>query len=471
MQSLTLKLLLLSVFLNCAVSNAQKLSQQGIPLIIVKEQNNRVIFDKIFVKRNQIEVIADSSVITIILPISAGKAANFVKPLDRQGIIIVKNNDDLLNVTFRSSDGEEKTLPSLPYDKLKTFQIRVNIISGKGYKKAFVIDNYDLITEDDGPVLDIFGGMIPMEDNDYSITTETNINILARTITGSVPFIKIDEWIVVEAKLPGGRLGKFIIDTGASGGIVLKQNALPVNTEISELKAVSYSEKGQTESQGKMQTVNGTVEDSNFLGVGELLSFEMGNIKLRDLKISVLKELPEFLEKHDIIGIIGIKILKRAEIMRIENINQDKGVVKFMNLDKNISASHDYSFSLNTASNLLFIKGAIQSTPIDFLVDIGARRSVISSSLVDNNHMVYSTLSDTKIMGLNGEIDGAIRGNFQEVMIENELFNEFPFIISSNLFATKAMGLEKSGSLLGMSFYSKFGTMEIDFVNNRLYLN
>jgi hypothetical protein len=347
----------------------------------------------------------------------------------------------------------------------------VNIISGKGYKQAFIIYDYELIKEDDGPVIDIFGGQIPMADNDYSITLETKINASTRAISGSVPFVKIDEWIVVEAKLPGGKSGKFIIDTGASGGVVLKQSALPESTKVSELKAVAYSEEGKTEMKGKMQAAYGTVEDSNFSGVAQLSSFEMGNIKLSDLKISVLKEFPEFLEKHNIIGIIGIKILKQAEIMRIENIKEDKGVVKFMSSDNNLSSTHDYCFSLNTASNLLFIKGAVQAIPIDFLVDIGARRSVIASSLVNNNHLVYSTVSNTAVMGLSGEIDDVIKGNFLEVMIENELFNEFPFIISSNLFATKAMGLEKSGVLLGMSFYSKFRTMAIDFIHNKLYLS
>ena len=417
------------------------------------------------------EVIADPSVISIILPISAGKAANFVKPSDREGAMMVRNINGQLDITYKSKDGKEKSYPSILYDKLKEFEIRVNIVNGKGYKQAFMIYDYELIKEDDGPVIDIFGGQIPMEDNDYSITIETKINASARAIFGSVPFVKIDEWIVVEAKLPGGKSGKFILDTGASGGIVLKKSGLPENTEISELKSIAYSGKGKTETKGKMHAADGAVEDSNFLGVAALSSFEMGDIKLSDLTISVLKEFPEFLEKHNIIGIIGINILKQAEIMRVENINEDKGVVKFMSADNIITSSHDFCFSLNIASNLLFIKGAIQAIPIDFLVDIGARRSVIASSLVNNNHLAYSNISNTAVMGLSGETDDAIKANFQEVMIENELFNEFPFIISSNLFATKAMGLEKSGALLGMSFYSKFRTMEIDFSHNKLYLS
>ena len=468
---LTLKLLLLGILLSGQICNAQKPSDESIPLIVVKEQGSGVVFEKIFIAKDQIEVIADPSVITIILPLSEGKAANFVNPSDREGAIIVENSNGQLNITFKSGDGEEKTYPSISYDKLKTFQTRVNIINGMGYKQAFIIDNYDIIKEDDGPVIDLFGGMIPMEANDYSITLETRTKGPNTIISGSVPFIKIDSWIVVEAKLPNGKTGKYIVDTGASGGLVLIQSALPENIEISKLTAIAYSKEGSTEKKGQMQAATGTVEDDNFLGVAQLSSFELGDIILSDLEISVLKEFPEFLEKHNIIGVIGIEILKRAEIIRIENINEDRGIVKFISQEKQHSDSFDYHYTLNTAYNLLFIKGAIQEIPIDFLIDIGARRSVIASSLVANNHFEYSAISNSGVVGISGEKTDAIEGKFSEIRLENELFKEVHFLISSNLFATKTMGLEKSGVLLGMSFFSQFRTLEIDFINSKLYLD
>ncbi len=220
-----------------------------------------------------------------------------------------------------------------------------------------------------------------------------------------------------------------------------------------------------------MQTASGTVEDDNFLGIAQLSSFELGDIILSDLEISVLKEFPEFLEKHNIIGVIGIEILKRAEIIRIENINEDRGIVKFISQEKKHSDSFDYHFTLNTAYNLLFIKGAIQEIPIDFLIDIGARRSVIASSLVANNHFEYSAISNSGVVGISGEKTDAIEGKISGIRLENELFKEVPFLISSNLVVTKTMGLEKSGVLLGMSFFSQFRTLEIDFINSKLYLD
>jgi len=468
---ITLKLLLLGILLNGQICDAQESSENSVPLIVVKEQDNSVVFEKIFIAEGQIEVITDLSVISIILPISEGNAADVAKYSDRDGVIIAKNNKGKINITFRSSDGKEKEYPSVSYEDLKTYQTRVNIINGSGYKQAFIIDNYDIIREDNGPVVDLFRGMIPLEAKDYSITLETKINISSQLLTGSFPFVKIDNWIVAEAKLPNGKTGRFIIDTGASGGLVLKESALPENTMVSELTAVSYSGEGSTEKEGQMQTATGTVEDDNFLGVAQLSSFELGDIHLSDLKTSVLKEFPEFLEKHNIIGVIGIDILKQAEIIRIENINEDRGIVKFMSQEKKQSDSFDYHFTLNAAFNLLFIKGTIQEIPIDFLIDIGARRSVIASSLVAANHFEYSTISNSSVVGLNGEKTDAIEGKISNVRLENELFKEVHFLISSNLFVTKTMGLEKSGVLLGMSFFSQFRTLEIDFINSKLYLD
>ncbi len=465
-----LGLLLLGLFLSGQICNAQKLSGKGITIIVVKEHANEVVFEKIHIEKDQIKILTDPSIITTILPLSEGKAANFVKPSDREGAIIVKNSNGTLHITYKTGDGEEKSYPSILYDDLKKYQIRVNVINGKGYKQAFIIDNYDVINEDDGPVIDIFGGMIPMDSNDYSITLETRINIPTKVISGSVPFEKIDSWIVVEAKLPSGKVGKYILDTGASGGLVLIQRALPENIKISKLTSIAYSKEGSTENKGQMLAATGVVEDDNFLGVAQLSSFEMGDIKLVDLEISVLRDFPEFLQKHHIIGVIGIEILKQAEIIRIERINEERGMVKFMNQEDRDINSFDHNFSLNTAYNLLFIKGVIQDVPIDFLIDIGARRSVIASSLVVNNHIEYSTIGNSGVGGLSGEKSDAIEGQISEIKIENDLFKDVPLLIISSLFATKRMGLEKSGILLGMSFFSQFKTMEIDFINKKLYL-
>jgi hypothetical protein len=96
---------------------------------------------------------------------------------------------------------------------------------------------------------------------------------------------------------------------------------------------------------------------------------------------------------------------------------------------------------------------------------------VIASSLVANNHFEYSAISNSGVVGISGEKTDAIEGKISGIRLENELFKEVHFLISSNLVVTKTMGLEKSGVLLGMSFFSQFRTLEIDFINSKLYLD
>ncbi len=115
-----------------------------------------------------------------------------------------------------------------------------------------MIDGYDKISEDSGPVIDLFGRMISMENDDYSVMLETKIKSESSMIRGSVPFIKVGNRMVVEAELAGGKPWKFIIDTGASGGLVVKQDAVHAETEIVELKAEARSFEGISVSEGKM---------------------------------------------------------------------------------------------------------------------------------------------------------------------------------------------------------------------------
>jgi len=463
-------LLLICILIISPKHYSQQQTEKSIPLILLKEQNNEISFEKIYIDDGKVEVISGPSVISIILPLTAGKAGNLVRVSDRNGLIIVRNKSGRYNVSFKTSDGKEKPYPSVDYVLLKTFQTRVNIMRGDGYKRAFIIENYNTIKEDNGPVIDLFGGAIPMEAGDYSITLETKIISKNEVVNGSVPFIKIDGWIVVEAKFPDGKKGRFILDTGASGNLVIKQKFLPGNIEITKLKSITYSGENSSEKNGKMLGATGSVGDDNFLGVANFQSFLLGDMILTDLKVNVLKELPEFLEKYNIVGIIGIEIMKRAEIIRIENINEEKGFINFVGNENRKPVSFDYSFPLTSAGNLLFTKGTIENTQIDFLIDLGARRSVIGSRLVNDHKFNYKAVGNSETIGLSGDKSNAVEGIFPEVKIENDLFDNVAFLISPDLFITKSVGLEKSGVILGMNFFNKFKSLEIDFINSKLLL-
>ena len=183
---------------------------QGLPVILVKEKNKDVVLEKIFISEGKTEVIDDPSVVTLVLPVSVGTSGSLIKPSDRKNKIVIQNENNQLIVKFVAGDGSERGYPPVAsYEELKTFQIRVNITRGDGFKQAYNIINYDIIKKDDAPVLDMFAGMIPLEKDDYSFTIESKVSIVSESITGSVEFEKVEDWLVAEARLPKGKSGRF----------------------------------------------------------------------------------------------------------------------------------------------------------------------------------------------------------------------------------------------------------------------
>ncbi len=95
----------------------------------------------------------------------------------------------------------------------------------------------------------------------------------------------------------------------------------------------------------------------------------MGDVLFRDEETNVVKTFPDFLEKLDIAGTIGLDILKQADILQGEHPNQDKGIIWFLSSGKNKQENFDHNISLFLAANLLFAKGEIQDVPINSLMD------------------------------------------------------------------------------------------------------
>jgi|GEM_PF-5023114 len=451
-------------------SFAQNNVDTGIPLFFLKEKGTEIVFEKTIIPGNQTIEFTDPEIITFILPLSKGKAASLTRVSDRKGTIIAANRENSLTISIRSVDGKEKIFPSVSYEELKRFRIRVNIVSGKVEKQAYLVERYDIITPDTGPVIDLFGGMIPMQPGDYSITLETSVLEQSIFINGSVQFTKAENWMVVEATLPDGKKGKFILDTGASGGLVIKHSALPDHTEITELKAEAHSFEGISVSEGKMEGATGNVSDENFMGVANLSTFQLGDMLFQNVEMSVMKTFPDFLDKLDIIGIIGQDILKMGKKIQIEHPNENSGMIRFISEDRNKQESYDHSISLFPAAGLLFTKGEIQGVPVNFLLDTGAGRSIMSSGFAEKNNIKFTINGTTGTSGISGKEVKANEINLPQISIGPNEFNDCHFLLSPGLEITKSMGLESSGVILGMSFLNRFSLIEIDFIKSELHL-
>lgn len=463
-------ILLISVyFFGMANCFTQPQNQKGVALIFLEQQKNGgLTFEKINISNNESRIISNPDIITFILPLGEGKAADLIRGGDRPFVFIIKNIGGTLEITIRTNDGKQHKYPSVSLAQLSRYKIRVNVTSGKETKHAYIINNYNDIYLDSGPVLDIFGGKIPMNPDDYSLTIETKILKAENYITGQVLWEKIDHWLVVEGKINNKISGKFIVDTGASGSLVVKKSILPENIEITKLLAVEYTTEGENKTTGQMSGATGKVEDSNFIGASVIPEFEIGDIKLHDISANILNELPEFIERKKIVGIIGLDILRLAKIVSIESISMNSGQIIFT--DKFQPSNSDYSLKLENAGNLLFLPGKMQKTDVSFLIDLGARRSLISKKFFTNHDISYKTTGKTETMGISGMKTISDEINVQEIELEKFPFQNVKFIMSDSLFITRSIGLESTGAILGMSFFEQFSNLSIDFTSGTLFL-
>ena len=374
-------------------------ASDGVEVILLKETGTGIETEKISLKNNTTQVFPGSEVVSVILPISPGRSGEFIQKADREDNLILSNKDGVIKFSAQSSDGKTKSFPDIKYDDLKSYEIRVNII-GSEFKKAYLIKNYTDISEDEGPVMDLFGGKMQPKAGEYIITYETTVSTMKENITG-VPFIKNEHgWVLIEGEL-GDKKGYFIVDFAATGTVILK-DFVPPGIQIAMPTATQYSVDGEKKVVVKMQGANDTVSSANFLGKTDPLTIKFGGMSVNDLSISVLNHFPPIMSgEYNIIGIVGMDIIRRAGSISIEGLNSDASMIQF---GKGIKEGK--GMPVHSAGSFVFVDGSIGGAPVSILIDTGARFTIISKSLLDKLSIPYSSTGIEKRTAWNGWCSG-----------------------------------------------------------------
>jgi hypothetical protein len=450
--------------------HAQGVSPGDFAVIILTEKDEGIEFRREWINDGASLKLKNPSIISVIMPLSEGKSANLVRPPDREGTMVLTNTNGSITISFHAADGKVRNLPPVKHSDLYGYRTRVNVIAGDGTKKAFRIDRYTDIYTDNGPVLDLFGGMIPMEPGDYSITLETAPMQSYSPVTGEVKFTKADEWMVVEGVLADGQPARFIWDTGSTGGLVILEDILPPGSSVTPLKAISYSAEGIREEKGKMQGAAGTVDDSNFLGSTVLPAFTIGSMLFEDIEANVLKSFPDFLSGMGISGIIGMELIKRSGILTITGLNAPEGMIRFQGEEAACADTKGLTLYFQPAGGLLFTEGTINGIKTDFILDTGARKSILNSEFQAAHDLPFNKTGDSQSGGISGKTAASTQASIPEFTVGGKTFHDEPFTIIEDLAVTKSIGLQTSGAILGMSFFSQFKTCCIDFDSGKLFL-
>jgi predicted aspartyl protease len=464
------KILFLIVTLITISISPQTNNDTGCNCFLLVEQNNILSIEKIFVDNNTVQVVNDKNVISVILSWGEGMSGDMIKKEKREGMFIVQCKEGVLKVKHQSKDGSEKSLPDVNVNELKKLDIRINVTGGNGIKKAFVIKEYNTFLDDDGPVLDMFGGKIPINDGDFLITTETKsqINVDHKT-QGSVEYELKDNWIIVPVFFENNQKLNFILDLAATS-TVLNKKILPVDFEINKLEMITYNSLKNDTSNSSMQGATGTLANDVFLGKAMIPVLNIGTIDVMNINVSVLESFPQKLNELGVVGILGLDILEQFSKIKILGLN-DIGIKSIIFEEANHYTNPQFTLHLKKAGGLFFTTGSINSYQIEFVIDFGARETILSKPLfVKMNDHSFSMLDKEKtITGIDGKPSNAFVISVPEFRLSNYKFENQQIVIS-DIAALQSFGLQNTSALLGMNFFIRFDAVEIDFNNKRLNL-
>ncbi len=348
---------------------------RGAHIFLLKETFGTVEIDKVEIEDGDVMIFDGEDVITVVIPLGIGQSGDLVKRDMRSGTITIRSTGGELHVSKKQDDGRKIDFPVVKIEDLPAYDIRVNIAGGDGTKRAFRISRYEEAETDDGPVIDMFAGMIPLEDGDYSITLEIAAAETAAFVSGETTIFYEKGFLLTEGRLPDGRKGWFIVDFGASGTLVSKE-FLPAYIDIEEVKALEYSDRGRREVKSVMSGAGGDV--TGFLGNASPGDLRFGDVRFSDVRVNVIESMPDF-GTRKIAGILGLDLMKLCDRIAFEYPRSGPGVLMMgerHSLTETDAPAAVVPFHL--VAKHIFLDGEVNEVPVSFLFDTGARSSIIS---------------------------------------------------------------------------------------------
>lgn len=433
-------------------------------LYVLQHQDNTLFLEPLTIAVQETQVLPltpESGNITLIMPFGLGKSGEVAQRARQPQMGIVRCTPEALQVTYRWANGRERALPEVRLADWATYDMRINVTAFDGTEEAFWIRAGHEVTRAEGPVLDMFGGQVPLQTGDYALTTEVTNHVQPSLVYGSAPLVFDGAHLFVEATLPGQPPQTWIIDIGATGSVIAA-SALPNGTEVRRVESIEYSPSGSHTQAGTLEGLGGTI--AGFQGRAVLPALTVGSVRFDSLGVSVLDRLPNIGGRNPI-GILGLDALSRTNVLTIAY--QDEIPAITWKTSSATQPTVEVPFSL--AYGHLFVKGSIHEQPISILVDTGARLSFLSPSLVEAAGLTPDANQTQRIAGL----DGTPRTVEAVPDVSLKLGQEQPItamFYSGALPVFASMGLQDNGVLLGNDWLGTFHRLELDFRERLLRL-
>lgn len=451
--------------------NVTEPGSQKCNFFLIKEIGNEIAIEKVTLKESELKVFKADNLLSYIMVFPSGsKSGEIIEKSNRINGITALYSNGIIKVSVIRGDGSQKPMPNIDLDLAQKIDVRLNITGSNGYEKAFIIERFESVIEDDGPVLDIFSGQIPLNQGDYSFFTECTEAKSSKSIVGVVPYLLHRGWITVHCKLSDGIEGRFVVDFGATTTFIPKK-MLPPGNEIRNLQMVEHSSEGVNISKAVSEGASGKVE--NIGGVSIIREFQMGNLTLNDLKVTVLDDFPKPFIDAGIDGVIGRDVLMKASFIEITNLDNTDALqelhFKSQLNDMNLS-DYKIPFKIAGGGNIFFI-GKIKSIPVDFFFDSGSGSSIINKKFLDDNKIEYTLSEQDKITsyGIDGKGTDYHKITLFDIQVDDVEIESMSCDMSE-LNVLQRLGMKDNTCILGMDFLSEYSKVILDFRKNIMLL-
>jgi hypothetical protein len=455
------------VLLICAAVSLLAAGADAAHVFVLREAFGEIEIEKVRIRDGETLTLDGEEMITVVVPLGVGQSGDLVKKGMRTGKISITSEDGMLKIVKSEEGGKKMAYPEVAIEDLSAYDMRVNVAGGDGTKKAFMISRYDEAEDDDGPVIDMFAGMIPLEEGDYSITLEISAAEQAEFVSGEATVYYEDGFLLTEGALSDGRKGWFIVDFGASGTVITK-DFLPAYVEIEEVKALEYSDKGKREVRSAMSGAGGEV--TGYLGNADPGDLFFGDVRFSEVTVNVIESMPDF-GTREIVGILGLDLMILCDRIAFEYPRGGPGVL--MMGDRHIVAETDSPSAevpFYYVAKHLFLDGEVNEVPVSFLFDTGARSSILSASKADKAGLEQIEDSGKgELRGLDGNPVETVPVIADRLRLGEWLRSDVKFY-AADLSVFESLGLRQGGGIIGNDFLDDYILVEIDFERDMISL-
>ena len=452
----------LVVAITLLAGTATAASPDTCPVFVLKKAGPDFAIETVELADNETQVFTASEqtgIIDVIMPVGPGLSGSMSKWGDR-ALLIVRHADGKLQVTSRLAGGKEWKRPARPLDELADYDVRVSVTAADGTKASFLIlQHKEVVRETVGPVVDVFGGKIPMSAGDFTLCTDTYRHTMGSQVEGEAR-LEYDRWPLVVARLPNGTQGVFIVDIGA-GATVVAREFLPKETQIEKASMVQYTAGGKKMLKYAPSGATGTVD--TILGHATLPELRLGTIRFENQPVNVIKEMPDFYGRP-MAGILGMDMLRRCKVLSM-SLTDTADSAPTLRMARSMTSSDPKVLELpfTFASSHLVVDGRLNGSPVHFIMDTGAPDIFLDVEAARRIGVKSESEKAYAGSGLDGGSVDVTEGTAADLTLAGRSFGPVKTQLSAlSCFLTLRTNGQNAG-LLGNSFFGRFKRVELDF--------